>query len=322
MIALVSLLLLALALTIAPTLAADVYVSGIMGNGSAVLAYVYQSQAQPIFVAPYNSSSPPQVAVTPDGELMVFVYNKMFQPFNLSAPLPFSPTNSGTTPFPCVEVGLAFEAFTCVSADGRAALVYVSDVVDLIQQGTPLTWKAEPSYAVGKKVPSPRCLLFDGDSGDEWWHVVSLDPQTGADQLEMQFANSVAFNGAVPLKAVLGPLSGATTVRACINFHDDPLFGLVVDSPRGFLIVRVQANKLPLAPNALRTDRKTLAWSAPQPTTLQPDLFASVNAPNGDILMVTRDSTAPGQSTVWIFDGFGLFQTAKFVVPFVVTDAS
>lgn len=315
MITLISLLL------VAAAVADDVYLSGIMGNGSAILAYVSQSRAQPVFVAPYAATTPPQVARTPDGELLVFVYNNVFQPFNLSAPLPFAPTNAGSTPFPCVAVGLAYSAFTCVGADGRGALVYVDDVVDLIQQGTPLPWKAEPAYGVAKKVPAPGCLLLDGDSSDEWWHVVSLDPQTGADQLEMQFATSTAFSGAVPLKAVLGPTAAATSVRTCINFHDDPLFGIVVDSSVGFLIVRVQANKLPLAANALRTDRKTLRWRPALRTTQPPTLFATVNAPNDDILFVTLDATQQGQSTVWIYDGFSLSQTDTFVAPFVVTDA-
>lgn len=298
----------------------DIFLSGVMGNGSAILGYVEQSRANPVFVAPDASKSPPQVVQSPDGELLLFAYDTVLQVFNLSAPLPFAPTNPGVLPFPCVALGVAGSAFTCVASDGRGAKVDITDITNLIIRNTPLRWISEPNFAgSASRTPLPGCLLLDGDSNDEWYHVVGVDSLTGVDVLDLQFVAQSTLGGSVSLKAVIGNKAPSKTVRTCINFRSDALFGLVVDSPVGFLIVRVDANQLPFGPSGLRTDTKTVRWTPSLPTTLSPKLFGSVNAPNDDILFVTRDSTMRGESTVWIYDGFSLSLKDTFVAPFVVT---
>jgi hypothetical protein len=297
----------------------NIFLSGIMGNGSAVLGYVEQSRADPVFVAPDAVASPPQVVQSADGELLLFAYDTVLQVFNLSAPLPFSPTNPGVLPFPCVALGVAGSAFTCVASDGRGAKVDISDITNLVLRNTPLPWVKEPKYGASGRTPVPGCLLFDGDSNDEWYHVVGVDSLTGVDVLDLQFVAQTALSGSVSLKAVIGNKAPSKTVRTCINFGSESLFGLVVDSPVGFLIVRVDANQLPFDASSVRTDTKTVRWSPSLPTTLSPKLFGSVNAPNDDILFVTRDSTMRGESTVWIYDGFSLSLKDSFVAPFIVT---
>jgi hypothetical protein len=261
MITLISLLL------VAAAVADDVYLSGIMGNGSAILAYVSQSRAQPVFVAPYAATTPPQVARTPDGELLVFVYNNVFQPFNLSAPLPFAPTNAGSTPFPCVAVGLAYSAFTCVGADGRGAKVDISEI-DVVDCDS-----ARHAAAVGsragvrasaKKVPAPGCLLLDGDSSDEWWHVVGRWIRSRAPiVLEIQFAGQ---HRAQRRRAAQGRASGrphaATTVRTCINFQRrSALWSSSSTRRSAFSLCASHANQLPLdAPMRCAPTPRQLRW--------------------------------------------------------------